>query len=133
MQEEIENEKAVQDLVSWFFSTLALVVIIGLALGAICVLFFTCHYQRRQAKRLQEAQMNPAFKFQDTHDPSGTAGTIPASNPIPDDVIQTDVDNAVATDRGLMDSPDPRRKAFEKQGSDGINKGSNEEIMDNRQ
>ena len=89
-------------MVSWFFSSLAIVVILGLALGVICVLFFTCHYQKRQAKRLQEAQMNPAFKFQDTHDPSGTAGAIPASNPIPDEAIQTDVDGAVAMDRGLI-------------------------------
>ena len=78
--------------------------------GAICVLA-TIHYNRKkQAKRLADAQINPEFRFQDTHDPSGTAGGIPASNPIPDEALETDTDNPIATERALMDSPDPRAK-----------------------
>jgi len=91
-----------------------MVVLIGLVFGIACVCCMTVFYQKRQAKRLTEAQMNPAFRFQDTHDPSGTAGGIPAANPISEDVMRTDGDNAIATERGLMDSPDPRRKAYAK-------------------
>ena len=99
-----------QEVISWFISSLIHVVIVGLLVGSGSVCAISLCYRRRQAKRLAEAQMNPAFKFQDTHDPSGTAGGIPASNPIPEEAMQTDVDNAIATDRGLIDSPDPRLK-----------------------
>ena len=144
VDDEQEADKKVQELVSWFFTTLSIVITAGLLTGVFCVCFFAHQYQKRQNKRLQEAQSNPAFKFQDTHDPSGTAGGIPASNPIADDVMQTDAyntNNAVPTDRGLnvqtdrnlMDSPDPRRRAYAKQTSDVPLNNNEEKVADNRQ
>ena len=56
-------------------------------------------------------QSNPAFKFADSTDPSGTASGIPQLNPIADEDLnnkaqdfKTEGDN-IQTDRGMIDSP----------------------------
>lgn len=45
--EDLENEKTVKELVSWFISSLAIVVVVGILFGAFCVLACMCHYQKR--------------------------------------------------------------------------------------
>lgn len=50
--------------------------------------------------------MNPAFRFQETTDPSASHGGIPALNPIAHDDLMTSPGKVKRTDDALCESPE---------------------------
>jgi len=100
----------------WFFWNLLIVTTIGAIVGALVVVGVMKFNKNRRQKRLIDLQVNPAFRYQETTDPSASHGGIPSSNPIGHDdlqssadkvkdaehVVHTDVDaDNIMTERGL--------------------------------
>jgi len=78
----INNE--IDFLTKQFLVTFSIALVVGVLVGAFLVVCCIKCSNRRAEKRLADLQANPAFRFQETTDPSASHGGIPASNPIAD-------------------------------------------------
>lgn len=102
----VDNSKKIDELINWFIPTFLLTILLGTVLGAIIVTIAYRVCIAKQQRRLAELQTNPAFRFQETTDPSASHGGIPASNPIAHEDLMTSPGKVKSTDDGLCMSPD---------------------------
>ena len=96
--EKKTTEEEMKELMMWFLWQFILVTTIGGIVGALIVVSVMKYTQNRTQKRLNDLQINPAFRFQETTDPSASHGGIPSSNPIGDDDLQSSPDKVRDTE-----------------------------------